>query len=54
MDYIIVVDVEDNGSGILVEVFKCIYEFFVIIKDFGKGIGLGMLFVYSIIEEYYG
>ena len=54
LDHTIVVDVEDNGSGIPAEVLKRIYEPFVTTKDPGKGTGLGMSLVYSIIEEHYG
>lgn len=53
-DHTIVIDVEDNGSGIPAEVLKRIYEPFVTTKDPGKGTGLGMSLVYSIIEEHYG
>ncbi|MEC8813730.1 MULTISPECIES: sensor histidine kinase [unclassified Ketobacter] len=53
-DHTIVIDVEDNGSGIAPEVLKRIYEPFVTTKDPGKGTGLGMSLVYSIVEEHYG
>ena len=53
-DHTIVVEVEDNGSGIKPEVLKRIYEPFVTTKDPGKGTGLGMSLVYSIVEEHYG
>ncbi len=53
-EHTIVVEVEDTGSGIPTEVLKRIYEPFVTTKDPGKGTGLGMSLVYSIIEEHYG
>ena len=53
-DHTIVVEVEDNGSGIPPDVLKRVYEPFVTTKDPGKGTGLGMSLVYSIIEEHYG
>ena len=53
-EHTIVVEVEDNGSGIPEEVLKRIYEPFVTTKDPGKGTGLGMSLVYSIVEEHYG
>jgi signal transduction histidine kinase len=53
-DHTIVIDVEDNGCGIPAEVLKRIYEPFVTTKDPGKGTGLGMSLVYSIVEEHYG
>jgi len=53
-DHTVVIDVEDNGSGIPPEVLNRIYEPFVTTKDPGKGTGLGMSLVYSIVEEHYG
>ena len=53
-DHTIVVEVEDEGSGIPPDVLKQIYEPFVTTKDPGKGTGLGMSLVYSIVEEHYG
>ena len=48
------ISVEDEGSGIPPDVLKRIYEPFVTTKDPGKGTGLGMALVYSIIEEHQG
>lgn len=48
------ISVEDQGSGIPADVLKRIYEPFVTTKDPGKGTGLGMALVYSIIEEHQG
>lgn len=53
-EHTIVVDVEDQGSGIPPDVLARIYEPFVTTKEPGKGTGLGMSLVYSIIEEHYG
>lgn len=53
-EHTIVVEVEDQGSGIPPEVLARIYEPFVTTKEPGKGTGLGMSLVYSIIEEHYG
>lgn len=53
-DHQIIIEVTDNGSGIPADVLKRIYEPFVTTKDPGKGTGLGMSLVYSIIEEHYG
>jgi Na+/proline symporter/signal transduction histidine kinase len=48
------VHVEDHGSGIPPELVERIFEPFVTTKEPGKGTGLGMSVVYSIIEEHYG
>ena len=48
------VHVEDHGSGIPPELIERIFEPFVTTKEPGKGTGLGMSVVYSIIEEHYG
>lgn len=53
-EHTVVVEVEDQGSGIPPDVLARIYEPFVTTKDPGKGTGLGMSLVYSIIEEHYG
>ncbi len=53
-EHTIMVEVEDQGCGIPPEVLARIYEPFVTTKDPGKGTGLGMSLVYSIIEEHYG
>lgn len=44
----------DNGIGINEEVKLKLFDFFFIIKDIGKGIGLGLLISYGIIVEKYG
>lgn len=48
------VSVTDQGCGIPTEVMERIYEPFVTTKDPGKGTGLGMALVYSIVEEHQG
>ncbi len=53
-EYSVEITVEDNGSGIPPDVLERIYEPFVTTKDPGKGTGLGMSLVYSIIEEHAG
>lgn len=53
-EHTIVTDVEDYGSGIPAELQERIFEPFVTTKEPGKGTGLGMALVYSIIEEHFG
>lgn len=53
-EHTLAISVEDQGSGIPADVMKRIYEPFVTTKDPGKGTGLGMALVYSIIEEHQG
>ena len=48
------IHVEDHGSGIPPELIERIFEPFVTTKEPGKGTGLGMSLVYSIIEEHGG
>ncbi|MCP5326643.1 MAG: PAS domain-containing protein [Oceanospirillaceae bacterium] len=50
----VVVHVEDQGSGIAPDVIDRIFEPFFTTKEVGKGTGLGLALVYSIIEEHYG
>ena len=47
----ILVDVDDNGSGIPVELQSQIFEPFFTTKDPGAGTGLGLALVYSIMED---
>ena len=48
------VTVTDRGHGIGPEVREALFEPFVTSKSPGRGTGLGLAMVYSIIEEHYG
>ncbi|SEK64130.1 PAS domain S-box-containing protein [Atopomonas hussainii] len=53
-EHTITLQVEDEGSGIAQELQEQLFEPFFTTKDPGKGTGLGLALVYSIVEEHYG
>lgn len=50
----VIIRVIDQGTGIEADKLEHIFEPFFTTKEVGKGTGLGMALVYSIIEEHYG
>ncbi|MFZ2289417.1 MAG: ATP-binding protein [Halopseudomonas yangmingensis] len=50
----VLLDIEDQGSGIDKHIMDRLFEPFFTTKEPGKGTGLGLAMVYSIIEEHYG
>jgi len=50
----VTISVTDEGSGIPADQLEQIFEPFFTTKEVGKGTGLGLALVYSIIEEHYG
>ncbi|MTI13633.1 sensor histidine kinase [Sansalvadorimonas verongulae] len=53
-EHTITLEVTDQGSGISEEHQKRMFEPFFTTKEAGKGTGLGMALVYSIVEEHFG
>lgn len=50
----LMVEVEDNGSGIAPDVLGKIFDPFFTTKDVGRGTGLGLSIVYKIVEQHRG
>ena len=48
------ITIKDNGSGMTEKVKEHIFDPFFTTKDVGKGTGLGMSIVYSIIQDHHG
>lgn len=54
VEHTVTLNVTDEGAGISQDVIDQIFEPFFTTKEVGKGTGLGLALVYSIIEEHYG
>ncbi|MCL6417342.1 ATP-binding protein [Aestuariirhabdus sp. Z084] len=53
-EHTVTLRVTDQGSGIPAHIRDSLFEPFVTTKDPGRGTGLGLALVYSIIEEHFG
>ena len=53
-DISVLIHIEDQGSGIPVDLQNRLFEPFFTTKEPGQGTGLGLSLIYSIIEEHYG
>ncbi|MCU6433522.1 PAS domain-containing protein [Undibacterium sp. Jales W-56] len=53
-DEFVIIEVEDNGSGIPKEITSRIFDPFFTTKPIGKGTGLGLSLAYGVIQKHHG